>query len=42
MLKFKKKTACIIGLGKIGLTYDYLNKSKTKSHYNAIKKSKYF
>lgn len=42
MSKFKKKTACIIGLGKIGLTYDYLNKSKTKSHYNAIKKSKYF
>lgn len=42
MLKSRKKTACIIGLGNIGLTYDFNSKSKTKSHFSALKKSKYF
>lgn len=42
MLKFKKKSACIIGLGKIGFSYDSSSKSKIKSHYKALKKSKYF
>jgi len=42
MLKSRKKTACIIGLGKIGLTYDFNSKSNTKSHFKALEKSKYF
>jgi len=42
MLRSKKKTACIIGLGKIGIAYDFYSKSKTKSHFKALEKSKYF
>ena len=42
MLEFEKKSTCIVGLGKIGLTYDYNSNSKTKTHFKAIQKSKYF
>ena len=42
MLEFKKKSACIIGLGKIGFSYNSSSKFKIKSHYKALKKSKYF
>lgn len=42
MLEFKKKSACIIGLGKIGFSYDFNSKSKIKSHYKALTNSKYF
>ena len=42
MLKFKKKKACIIGLGKIGIGYDRISSSSIKTHYKSIKNSKYF
>jgi hypothetical protein len=42
MLEFEKKSTCIVGLGKIGFSYDYNSNSKIKTHFKAINNSKYF
>jgi hypothetical protein len=38
----KKISVILVGLGNIGLMYDYFNKKNTLTHFNAIKKNKNF